>query len=64
MSQIRHVKRAALVAATNLPYLLTFFYFEFNFDEAISTLTLLVGCRKGIWPVKNFSGGMLACLSV
>ena len=31
---------------------------------AISALTLLLGGRKGIWPVKKLSGGVLAWLSV
>jgi len=33
-------------------------------QNAFSTLTLLVGWRKGIQPVKNLSDGMLTLLAV
>jgi len=37
---------------------------ECFFTYAFSASTLLVGGKKGIWPVKNLSGGVLVWLSV
>ena len=39
-------------------------FMEHGAERAFSALTLLVGGRKGIRPVKKLSGGVLAWLSV
>jgi len=41
-----------------------YIYFTFNYTIAFSALTLLVGLRKGIRPVKNRVVGLLAWLTV